>query len=243
MRTVWAASTWILAAMCGAASALGSCAKSGPESPETAETGGQIQYPDDPANLDVWLERLEIGSREIYSARTEVARAVAVAPGAAIADIGAGTGIYTLIFAQQVGPEGAVYAIDIEPRFLKHINQRADDEGLSNVTAVLGRPDSITLPASSVDAVFICDTYHYFENPAAIMATVRAALRPGGALYIVDFEPKAGEAPPPEHRHVRFGREGVAAEIEGFGFESAEEIGVAGLSENYMLRFRKPRQS
>jgi SAM-dependent methyltransferase len=207
-----------------------------------AEPAAGIDYPDDPANLEVWLERLEIGSREIYSARADVAEAVSLRPGAAVADIGAGTGIYTLLFAEKVGPEGAVYAIDIEPRFLRLINQRAEDDGLSNVTAVLGREESITLPANSVDAVFICDTYHYFEDPAAIMATVRAALRPGGALYVVDYELMDGVPPPPDHRHVRFGRTGVAAEIESFGFEKAEEIKIAGLAENYMLRFRKPEK-
>jgi len=197
-------------------------------------------YPNEEANLDLWLERMEVGSREIYSARNAIAAAVGLKDGARIADIGAGTGIYSLLFSQKVGAEGAVFAVDIEPRFLKLINQRAEDDGRNNIVSVLGRPDSITLPPGSVDAVFICDTYHYFENPSAIMSTVRAALKPGGALYVVDYVISPGETPPPDHRHVRFGKAEVAAEIESFGFGPAVEIKVEGLAENYMLRFARP---
>lgn len=207
---------------------------------EEAPAPAADPYPDEEANLDLWLERMEVGSREIYSARNAIAAAVGLKDGARIADIGAGTGIYSLLFSEKVGAEGAVFAVDIEPRFLKLINQRAEDDGRNNIVSVLGRPDSITLPPASVDAVFICDTYHYFENPSAIMSTVRAALKPGGALYIVDYDLAAGQAPPADHRHVRFGKDQVAAEVESFGFGPAVEIKVEGLAENYMLRFSRP---
>lgn len=210
------------------------------EAAEEASAPAADPYPDDPANLEVWLERMEVGSREIYSARANIAAAVGLTEGARVADIGAGTGIYSMLFSEKVGSDGAVFAIDIEPRFLKLINQRAEDNGRNNIVSVLGRPDSITLPPGSVDAVFICDTYHYFENPAEIMATVHAALKPGGALYIVDYDIAAGETPPADHRHVRFGKAEVAAEIESFGFGRAVEVKVEGLVENYMLRFARP---
>ncbi|MBB5518786.1 class I SAM-dependent methyltransferase [Amphiplicatus metriothermophilus] len=197
-------------------------------------------YANNKASIDVWLERLEVGSRELYSARVQVADAVDLPAGARVADIGAGTGIYSLLFAERVGTEGVVYAVDIEPRFLKLINQRAEDLGLDNVVSVLGREDSITLPPASVDVVFISDTYHYFDAPEAIMRTVFEALRPGGSLYVVDYDLKEGEMPPADKRHVRAGREGVAAEIEAIGFQKAEHVSVPGLSENYMLRFRRP---
>lgn len=197
-------------------------------------------YPYEPVNLDLWLDRLEVGSRELYSARTAVADALKLPGGARIADVGAGTGLYTLIFAEKTGPSGVVYAVDIAPRFLTLINQRADDLGYDNVVSVLGRPDSVTLPANSVDAVFIADTYHYFDDPAAIMKTVFDALKPGGALYIVDYNLAKGETPPADKRHVRTGKDGVAAEIESFGFGPADEIEVTGLTQNYMLRFVRP---
>lgn len=197
-------------------------------------------YPEGPVSLDLWLERLEVGSRELYSARAAVVGAVETAPGARIADIGAGTGVFSLLFAERAGAEGVVYAIDIEPRFLTLINQRAEDLGLDNIVSVLGRDDSITLPPQSVDIVFICDTYHYFDNRDAIMKTVFEALRPGGSLYVVDYDLPDGAAPPADKRHVRMGRAGVAAEIEAMGFDKAERVAADGLVENYMLRFRKP---
>lgn len=111
---------------------------------------------------------------------------------------------------------------------------------MDNVVSVLGRDDSITLPEGSVDVVFICDTYHYFDDPKAIMETVFAALRPGGALYIVDYDLRDAQAQPPDKRHVRIGKAGVAAEIESFGFSAAEEIAAPVLDENYVLRFSRP---
>ncbi|MGE0410240.1 MAG: hypothetical protein AB7P23_13395 [Amphiplicatus sp.] len=71
------------------------------------------------------------------------------------------------------------------------------------------------------------------------MKTDFDALKPGGALYVVDFDLAPGETPPPEKRHVRFGKREVAAEIQSFGFGPAEEIKVEGLNENYMLRFTR----
>jgi ubiquinone/menaquinone biosynthesis C-methylase UbiE len=224
-------------ALIGAALALAGC--SGRDASSGAAPTAQGAVEAEAVSLDLWLERLEVGSRELYNAREAVAAALELKPGARVADIGAGTGLYTLLFAQAVGAAGEVYAVDIEPRFLKLINQRAEEFNFDNVVAVLGRQDSITLPPASVDAVFICDTYHYFEDPAAIMQTVRDALRPGGAVFIVDYEVADGADPPADKRHVRFGKRGVAAEVETFGFAAAEEITVSGLSENYMLRFAK----
>lgn len=217
---------------------LAACA--GEEEPAAPAPGPVDPYSYDPVNLEVWLERLEVGSRELYSARASVVEALNLRPGARVADIGAGTGLYTLLFAEQVGADGVIYAVDIEPRFLSLINQRADDLGLDNVVSVLSREDSITLPPNSVDVVFICDTYHYFEAPEAVMRTVFSALRPGGALYVIDYDLKAGEAPEPDKRHVYAGREGVAAAIEAVGFRLVGPVEAAGLSENYMLRFTRP---
>lgn len=224
--------------LCAAVSACGD--RDAQSSLDDAPLPAEEPYPYEPVNLDLWLERLEVGSRELYSARTAVADALKLPEGARIADVGAGTGLYTLIFAEKTGPGGVVYAVDIAPRFLTLINQRADDLGYDNVVSVLGRPDSVTLPANSVDAVFIADTYHYFDDPAAIMKTVFDALKPGGALYIVDYNLGEGETPPADKRHVRTGKDGVAAEIESFGFGPAEEIAVPGLTQNYMLRFVRP---
>ncbi|MEE2693036.1 MAG: methyltransferase domain-containing protein [Pseudomonadota bacterium] len=218
---------------------LAACGRSEPQ-PDPAPSPAADPYPSEPVNVDLWLERLEVGSRELYSARANVVAALDLKAGGRIADIGAGTGVYSLLFAERASPGGVVYAVDIEPRFLTLINQRADDLGLDNVVAVLGRDDSITLPPGSVDVVFICDTYHYFDDPAAILKTVFEALRSGGALYIVDYDLKEGETPPPDKRQVHAGKEGVAAAVEAAGFGKGETVPVSGLVENYMLRFEKP---
>lgn len=204
------------------------------ESPDAAAAA------EDAVNLDLWLERLEVGSRELYSARNAVVDAVGLEPGDAIADIGAGTGLYTLLFAEAVGSDGAVFAVDIEPLFLELINRRAADAGYDNVTAVLSRDNSVTLPKNSVDVVFIADTYHYFEDRKAIMATIQHALKPGGRLVIVDYDVASGAALPDDKSHVRFGKSGVISEIEFIGFERSAEKTVDGLSENYFIEFVNP---
>lgn len=226
-----------LLSVCALLAACGGDSSAPEESapPPTGESGASAS-----ANIDVWLERLEVGSRELYSARAEVVDALQIKKGERIADIGAGTGIYSLLFAEKTGPEGVVYAVDIAPRFLTLINQRAEDLGAGNIVAVLNRPDSATLPPQSIDIAFICDTYHYFDDPAAMLKSVYRALRPGGALYIVDYDLRDGETPPAEKRQVRVGEKGVIAEVESFGFTDAEEIAVPGLNENYMVKFTRP---
>ena len=192
------------------------------------------------SSVDVWLERLEVGSRELYAAREAVAEAVGVQEGALIADIGAGTGIYTLLFADIVGPSGHVFAVDIEPLFLDLINQRSEDAGFENVTAVFGRENDITLPDNSVDVAFIADSYHYFGDREAVMTSIYNALKPGGTLVMIEYDIEPGEERPENKSHVRFGKAAVVSEVEFVGFERAAETDVEGLVENYFIRFVKP---
>lgn len=203
--------------------------------------GPDAMAPDsEDVNLDVWLERLEVGSRELYSARDAVVAALALKEGDVVADIGAGTGLYSLLFAEAVGENGHVYAVDIEPLFLDLINRRAEDIGLENVTAVLGRRNNIALPKNSIDVVFIADTYHYFDDREEIMRSVKDALKPGGALVVVDFEITSETVRPEDKSHVRFGKAGVISEMEFVGFETVDDVAVDGLAENYFVRFLNP---
>jgi precorrin-6B methylase 2 len=190
-------------------------------------------------NAEVFVDSMEVGDRELYAAREAVLAAAKIAPGARIADIGAGTGLYSLLFAAAAGPAGTVYAVDIEPRFLKLINQRAADLDHKNVVSVLGRDTDITLPPGSVDVAFIADTYHYFTDRAAIMKTVRDALGPSGRLIVLDYDLTAENARDGKHDHVRFGKAGLINEVEAFGFKLLEEPEVEGLSDFYMVVFEK----
>jgi ubiquinone/menaquinone biosynthesis C-methylase UbiE len=196
-------------------------------------------YGEEEENPQVFVDTMEVSSRELYAAREAVLAATKIPAGARVADIGAGTGLYSLLFADRVGPEGIVYAVDIEPRFLKLINQRASDLDLVNVVSVLGRDKDITLPPGSVDVAFIADTYHYFTDRAAIMATVRDALKEGGRLIILDYELDASHKDDPDRAHVRFGKAGLVNEISSFGFRLVEEPDVKGLSDIYMVVFEK----
>jgi ubiquinone/menaquinone biosynthesis C-methylase UbiE len=119
-------------------------------------------------------------SREIFTARDKVVAACDLKPGMIVADMGAGTGLFTRLFAKAVGPDGQVYAVDIAPKFLEHIQKTAREAGLKNVTPVLCNQDSADLPPNSVDLIFVCDTYHHFEFPQRTLASLHRALKPGG---------------------------------------------------------------
>jgi predicted methyltransferase len=226
----------VLAAVLAAAG----CSKA-PDGGVEAPAGSSEAAGDENINLDVWLERLEVGSRELYSARENVVAALGLEEGDVVADIGSGTGLYSLLFAEAVGPEGRVFAEDIEPLFLDLINRRAEDAGVNNITAVFGREDNVTLPANAMDFVFIADTYHYFDDREAVMKSIFEALKPGGSLVIIDYDLEPGAERPEDKSHVRFGKAGVISEIEFTGFEHAETVEVDGLEENYFVRFIKPR--
>ena len=193
------------------------------------------------ADLDVeqWLQRFEGESREVFVGRDEVLQACDIAPGASVADIGAGTGLYTMLFAKAVGSEGWVFGVDIAPRFLEHLNERAGNTGVENLTAVLGSQRSVNLAPESIDLAFICDTYHHFEYPKSTMDSIPRALKDGGRLIVIDFERIPGESRDWIFGHVRAGKEVFRAEIQDAGFILEEEKKVDGLKENYFLMFRK----
>lgn len=182
---------------------------------------------------------LEAESREVYVHRDSLAALVGPRPGDAIADIGAGSGFMAEEFAKLVGPQGRVYAVDINPALLEFIAGRARQHGVTNITTVLTPEDSVALQPNSVDIVFICDTYHHFEYPRSTMAAVYRALRPGGQLVIVDFILEPGRTRPFILEHVRLGMDETIQEVSGFGFELTNIHLPTYLHENYVLRFRK----
>lgn len=198
------------------------------------------KFKDPELNVDEWLERFEVESREVYGARAEVLKACAIKPGESIADVGAGTGFYSRLFAKKTGWDGWVYSVDISPNFLQHIAARATADGIENITTVLGTDVSIRLPPESVDLVFICDTYHHFESPQQSLASIYRALKPGGRLVLIDFERIPGVSREFLLGHVRAGKEVFQSEVVEAGFEFTDEVKVDAFEENYLLRFSKP---
>ena len=109
-----------------------------------------------------------------------------IAPGKNVADIGAGSGWFTVRAAQRVTPTGKVYAVDINPEALRYIQERAQKEKLTDITTVLGTGDNSRLPPDSVDAVLLLKAYHEVAQPVELMRNLRAALRPGARVGIID---------------------------------------------------------
>ena len=193
------------------------------------------------ADLDVgeFVERFEGESREVFKSRGAILDALRLSLGQEVADVGAGTGLFTLPIAEAVGDDGHVFAVDISPNFIGHVGERAEAAGLANVTPVLCTETSALLPAGSVDTIFICDTYHHFSDPPKTLASLLRALRPGGTMVVVDFERIPGVSRDWLLDHVRAGKEVFRAEIEAAGFTFEEEMQVEGLKENYCLRFSR----
>ena len=194
------------------------------------------------AELDpqTWLDRFEVESREIFAARREIVDQLGLQPGGHVADIGAGTGLFLAPFSQAVTASGQVYALDISPRLVEYMTERAKKESLDNVRVVLSQEKSTSLPANSIDVVFVCDTYHHFEFYADMLLSIRNALKRGGELVIVDFERIPGTSREWVLGHVRAGKEQVKKEIQQAGFRFVEEVEIPGMSENYFLRFQRP---
>lgn len=182
-----------------------------------------------------WSRRFERDGREVHDHQAQIVAALGLRPGQAVADVGAGTGLFTLAFAAQVGPGGVVYAVDLIPEFLAHIGDKVERAGLTQVKLVQASERSAGLPPASVDLIFMSDAYHHLEYPQHVLATLRAALRPGGSLWVIDFQREASSARA-MRRHVRAGKAQVLQELAQAGFVLVEELPL--LRENYVLHLR-----
>lgn len=185
------------------------------------------------------VNTLESESREIYIERNKLADLIALRPGMAVADVGAGSGFMVEEFARRVGAGGKVYAVDINGKLLERIAQNARQHNLSQIETVLTHEDSLDLAATSADLIFVCDTYHHFEYPQKSLAGIHHALRPGGELIIVEFTREAGQSAGWVMEHVRAGQAEVTREIEAAGFTLVRREPAPFLTQNYVLRFRK----
>jgi ubiquinone/menaquinone biosynthesis C-methylase UbiE len=109
-----------------------------------------------------------------------------ITPGKTVADIGAGSGWFTVRAAKRVGDAGLVYAVDINPESARYINDRAQKEHLPNIKTILSQPDDALLPAASVDSVLLLKTYHEVAHPIVLLRNLHASLRPGAKVGIID---------------------------------------------------------
>lgn len=207
----------------------------------SVKPGINDNFLDPELDVDRYVKRFETESREVFAHRSRIARAVGLQPGMAVADVGAGTGIFVDFFARDVTATGKVYAVEIAEKFVERLRERVRTRGLSQVEPVLCTERDVNLPPASVDVVFTCDTYHHFEYPRSTLASIHRALRPGGHFVIVDFERIPGESREWILGHVRCGKATVIAEVEAAGLRFVGEAAIDGLAENYFITFEKPR--
>lgn len=189
------------------------------------------------ADVQQWRSIFESPGREAFDRRFQVVEALGLRPGMRVADVGAGTGFYTMLFARAVGASGKVYAVDISPSFIASIEARAAEYRVDNVVGIVNNDRSTELPPGSVDLVFLADTYHHFAYPRSMLASIHTALMPGGVLAVLDFRRQPGVSSPWVMGHVRAGRAEIIEEVQGAGFEYLDE--PLKLRTNYFLRFRK----
>ncbi len=189
-------------------------------------------------NPDVkqWIARFEMKDRPIYKRRDEIVAILDLTPGMDAADIGAGTGFFTMLFAEKVGPKGTVYAIDIAENFVNHVTKTAGELGLNNVKGIVNSDTSTNLEKNSVDVVFMADTYHHFEYPFKMLESIRSALRPDGIVVLVDLERIEGVTAQFVLDMVRAGKGTFTDEFRNAGSELIEEVPFS--EKDYILKFK-----
>jgi len=184
------------------------------------------------------IQRFESNGRDVFDHRQEIVTALGLKPGMTVADIGAGTGLFTRLFSPAVGARGKVYAVDISKEFIEHIDKLAREQRMDNIVGIVCKQDSAELAKESVDLVFICDTYHHFEFPQKTMHSIHTALKPKGQLVLIDYQRIPGVSADWVLEHVRAGQEVFAQEIIDAGFKQIDEK-KDFLKESYFVRFEK----
>lgn len=220
--------------------ALAACAGPRQETRTPVPEGINDGFLAEDVDVQRFVDRWELESREVYAAREDLLAALQLEPGARVADVGTGTGLFVEGMASAVGSGGKVYAVDISPKFCFHVRERARELGLDQVEVVLSNDRSTELPENSVDAVFLCDVYHHFEYHEDMLRSIRRALKPGGRFVFVDFHRIEGVTREWLLGHVRAGQEVFRAEVEAAGFVLEEEVDVPAFEDNYCLRFIAP---
>jgi ubiquinone/menaquinone biosynthesis C-methylase UbiE len=150
--------------------------------------------------------RLDDPARRIWLPPAEVLGAMAPSPGKTVADVGTGTGYFSLPLAHAVGPHGKIYAVDAQDEMLSRLRQKLDEASLSNVELIHAEADNTGLPAGSCDLFFAANVWHEFNDHAAVLRESARVLKAGGQIAILDWQtdvaPEVG--PPLGHRLSSF---------------------------------------
>ena len=168
-----------------------------------------------------YIAMLDDPQRDAYQKPHEVITAMKLEAGEVIADIGAGSGYFTFRLAHHVGEAGRVYAVDIGPDMILHLNRRTRDLQLKNVVTILAAPDDPLLPDASINRFFVCDTWHHIDGHPHYLALLKKMLKPGGEVVMVDFKKEQTPMGPP--MEMRIDRADLVKEMETNGFRLAAE--------------------
>ena len=168
-----------------------------------------------------WLERPE---REAEEAPTKAVAALNLQPGQIVADIGAGSGYYTMLLSSAVGPRGRVYATDIQPEMLALIKKRIGEKGVSNVELVRGTATGSGLPDGIIDRALMVDVYHELAQPQAFLQSLKRAFAPGGQLVLIEFRKESPWVPIREEHKMSIQDARMELEAEGYRFDRVIDV-------------------
>jgi SAM-dependent methyltransferase len=179
-----------------------------------------------------WLERSE---RELEEMPDTAIDAIGVKPGMTVADVGAGSGYFTVRLARRVGPDGKVLAEDIQPEMLRILKKRLDSDNFTNIETVLGTETDPKLPAGQLDLVLMVDVYHEFSQPQRMLRKIRESLKDDGRLVLLEYRKEDPWVPiRPEHK-MSVAEAKLEVEEEGFSLEAVKP----DLPRQHILIFKK----
>jgi ubiquinone/menaquinone biosynthesis C-methylase UbiE len=186
-----------------------------------------------------WVKVFDDPGRDVWQKPDEVIHALGVLPGMTVADLGAGTGYFSVHLAKAVGDKGRVLAIDVEPNLVSYMKERATKANLAQLVPVLAAADDPKLPPKGVDLVLIVDTWHHIDDRVRYLGKLAAGLKADGRVAVVDF--KKGDFPvgPPDAHKLTAAA--VAAEFLAAGFRLAKQWDE--LPYQYVLVFTPPGAS
>jgi ubiquinone/menaquinone biosynthesis C-methylase UbiE len=210
------------------ATALAACATLLTALPSQAQTHHTHQHRF--TDAERWAHVFDDPARDAWQKPHEVIQALALAPGAVVADVGAGTGYFAARLAKML-PNGKVYAVDVEPDMVKYLGERAKREGRANMVAVAGAPDDPKIP-EKVDLMLMVDVHHHIDERVRYFREMQRYLKPGGRVAIIDFRPDAPMGPP---RSARLPAQAVIDELKQAGYRLDQEHGF--LPNQYFLVF------
>jgi SAM-dependent methyltransferase len=183
-------------------------------------------------DADKWAKEFDNPERNAWQKPEQVLDAVNLEPTSTVADIGAGTGYFSVRIAKRV-PKGKIFAADLEPDMVRYLGERAQRDHLPNLVPVQASADAANLP-EPVDTILIVDTYHHIENRTQYFAKLKSSLRPNGRLAIVDFKADSPSGPPMQYR---ISPERVSEELNAAGYALFETHEF--LPRQYFLVFQK----